>query len=159
MQTFTDKKGNRWNIELNVGSAKKVKAECGIDLFDTIQVADEKISETVFEKLSADPALLVDVIFSLCRFPATQCGLDAEKFAELFTGEVIESASDALVEEIINFSPPIRRKALTHFYQMTKNLMGKMEEEVETLLKNFDDLPEIGKQSGNSSTDTPGSAE
>jgi hypothetical protein len=159
MQTFTDKNGDLWHIELNVGSAKRVKAECGIDLIDTLQIADEKISSTIFEKLSGDIELFVNVLFSLCRKQAMDQNIDAEKFAELFTGDIIESASNALVEEIINFSPPIRRKALNHFYQMSKTLMGEMEGEMESLLKEMDLQSEIKKQLGKLSTDMLESAE
>ena len=36
MQSFLDKNKKKWTIEINVGNARKVKAECNIDLINAI---------------------------------------------------------------------------------------------------------------------------
>ena len=158
MQTFKDKNGTLWHIELNVGTAKKVKADCGVDLIEIISV-DNNVETTVFEKLSRDVGLLVDVLFSLCSIEAKERGVDAEAFAGLFIGETIETSTDALINEIINFSPPIRRKMLTRVWEMSSDLMGKMEKDAEALLKSPEFEQELKSQFSSLYTSMPGSAE
>ena len=56
---------------------------------------------------------------------------DLQRF---FDGETVVRATDALMEEIISFSPPVRQKVLNKIYQTSKSLTGKMEMEVEKVL-------------------------
>jgi hypothetical protein len=159
MQTFKDKNGTLWRIELNVGSAKRVKADCGVNLIDIVTVGDNNVETTVFERLAGDIELLINVLFSLCSAQAASSGIDAEKFAELFTGETVELATDALINEIINFSPPIRRKMLVKLWQMSTDLMGKMERDMDALINDPDFENELKNQFSLSSTNIPESAE
>lgn len=159
MQTFKDKNGELWHIELNVGSAKRVKAECNVNLIDVIVVNENDVETTVFEQLSNDIELLVDVLFTLCRNEASGRGMNAEDFASCFDGETVEKSCDALISEIINFSPPIRRKTLTKIWKMSTDLMGEMEQKVDTILESPEFESEIKSQFSKSFTDMPGSAE
>ena len=135
MKKFTDKKENEWILELTVGSAKRVKADCGIDLIDIIDVKTG-LQKSPLEELADNPMLLVDVLFSMCRKQAEERNIDDESFAELFDGEVIQDAISALVEEIINFSPPVRRKVLQKIYDKNRQLMGETEKEIESIISN-----------------------
>lgn len=134
MHCFIDKNNTKWNIELNVGTAKRVLAETGVDLVNILDFDGDKKEKSVLEKLSDDPCLLVDVLFSLCREQAKERSVDDFTFATLFDGETVVKATDVLMEEIISFSPPVRQKVLNKIYQTTKSLTGKMEMEVEKVL-------------------------
>jgi anaerobic ribonucleoside-triphosphate reductase len=57
-----------------------------------------------------------------------------EDFAELFDADAIEAAVNALIEEIINFSPAAKRKALTRFYQTAQRIAAAQEKELEKIL-------------------------
>ena len=140
MQSFQDKNGRKWNIELNVGTAKRVKAECGVDLVNAITLTrDGKAQVSELESLAEAPVLLVDVLFSLCRVQAQECGVDDFAFAELFNADAVEESCNALMEEIINFSQPAKRKALTRIYKTAQNVAVKMEKQLEAAL----DDPEL----------------
>ena len=82
MHSFQDKNGKKWNIELNVGTAKRVKSECEIDLVNVITMSrDGKAQASALERLAEDPILLVDVLFSLCKEQAKESGIDDFAFA------------------------------------------------------------------------------
>ena len=134
MQTFTDKNGECWSVELNVGTARKVLADTGVDLINVLDFDEKKQEKNVLEKLADDPQLLVDVLFSLCSVQVKERNLDDFAFATLFSGETVLQATECLMEEIINFSPPVRQKVLRKIHQTGKDLMGKMEEEVDKAL-------------------------
>lgn len=136
MNCFNDKTGRKWNLELTVGSAKYVKASCGVDLINIISFDEKNQTEhSTLEMLVNDPCLLVSVLFCLCEKQAKESDIDGDAYAELFSGETIEKAIDALVEEIINFSPPMRRKVLLKMYQTSQNLMGEMFDDLEKRLE------------------------
>lgn len=135
MQTFTDKNGKKWVIELNVGTARKVLAECNVDLINVLDFDEKKNEKNVLERLAEDPILLADVLYSLCGEQAKKENIDDFAFATLFNAQTIIEATEALMEEVINFSPPVRQKVLRKIYETGKSLMGKMEQEVEKALE------------------------
>lgn len=136
MHSFQDKNGKKWNIELNVGTAKRVKSECGIDLVNVITMSrDGKAQASALERLAEDPILLVDVLFSLCKEQAKEFEIDDFAFAELFNADAVEQASNALMEEIINFSQPAKRKALTRIYRTAKDFAARMDKQLEQILE------------------------
>ena len=141
MQTFTDKNNDKWNIEINVGTARKVLSECNVDLINVLDFDEQKQEKSVLEKLADDPILLVDVLYCLCSTQAKERNLDDFAFATLFSADTIVQATECLMEEIINFSPPVRQKVLRKIHQTGKNLMGEMEKKVEELLES----PEFNK--------------
>lgn len=160
MHTFRDKNGKQWNIELNVGTAKRAKSECGIDLVNVITFSsDGKIEAAALERLADDPVILVDCLFSLCREQAREAGLDDLGFAELFDAAAVENASDALMEEIINFSRPAKRKTLEKIYQTARRFAEKMDRKLDETLDSPEFEAEIESELSRSFTDTPESSE
>jgi hypothetical protein len=161
MQSFKDKNGFLWDFEITVGSARRVKADCDIDLLNVIEVQGENIQSTVFERLSTDPGLVVDVLYCLCKKEATERNVEPESFAMLFDGETIENASNALVDEIINFSPPMRRRILNAIRLMGEKIIEENERDLnQMLLEQEKELfGEKTIQPLNSSTSVPESSE
>jgi hypothetical protein len=143
MRCFTDKNKDKWEIEITVGTAKRVKADCGVDLINITDFAKQTgDEETPLETLMNDPALVVDVLFSLCYKQVAERGINGDAFGELFDYETIQGAVSALVEEIINFTPPVRRKVLMKMYEQGQRVMGEAELEAEKILEN----PEFEKE-------------
>lgn len=136
MNFFEDKTGQKWMLDLTVGSAKRVKAACDVDLINIVNFDESSNAPSTLEVLVNDPCLLVQVLYTLCEKQIAERGIDGEGFAELFSGETVEKAIDALIEEIINFTPPMRRKMLSKIYQTSQNLMGKMADDLEKTLDN-----------------------
>lgn len=143
MHIFTDKTGEKWNLDLNIGTAKRLSADCGVNLLDALKVKENSSAASEIERIAEDPELLVNVLYSLCQDQVKEKNLSDFDFGCRFDGAAIENASDALMEEIINFSPPMRKKALTKIYQMSRNLMGEMEGKVDKILESEDFQKEV----------------
>lgn len=145
MQSFLDKNKKKWTIEINVGNARKVKAECNIDLINAIDFSAGS-EKNVLQELHDDPCALVDVIWCLCREQAQKENVDEYTFATLFNADAIVAATDALVEEIINFSPPAKKAALIKVYQIARNFVGKQNETLNKIMEDPAFTQEIESQ-------------
>jgi len=159
MRSFEDKNKKKWNIELTVGTAHRVLGECDVDLINIVTLApDGKPQTSTLERIASDPILLVNVLFSLCKEQAKEAGVDDFGFASLFDAGAIESASEALMEEIINFSQPAKRKALTRIYRTTRDFAEKMEKQLDEVLNSPELDAEIENQLTKLYTSTPESS-
>lgn len=161
MKSFKDKTGRSWDIELNVGTVRQIKSRCYVD-FDHIITFDRREHPqdvSALEKLAEDSILLFDVIFVLCQKQIAEAGLDEEAFAELFDGDTIEAATGALLDEIINFSRPARRKVLLQLRKISKNYSEKAGKELEKILNDPKFEQEIEKSLKQSLTNAPVSSE
>ena len=104
MAVFKDNAKQEWMIELDAPLIKAVRKECAVDL-----VSD---TERPYERLYDDPILLVDTLWVLCRVQAQQRQIDQDKFAQLLTGDAIDSATEAILGAIVDFSPSRKREIL-----------------------------------------------
>lgn len=138
METFKDKNGTVWSIELNVGSARKVKSDCGIDLLNTIAIDANGLNVNLLDALATDSYLLVSVLVSLCRKQMDERRVAEEDFYELFDGDSIQCAVDALIKEVINFFPPSKRKILSMIYEKVQSFRASAEQRLEETWKNTD---------------------
>lgn len=146
MESFKDKNGKNWIIEINVGSARRVKAECGIDLLSAVTVNSEGINTSVLDSIGSDAYMLVNVILSLCRKQIDEQNITDEDFLSYFDGETIQSATDSVIKEIINFSQPSKRKMLSLIYTKVKGFRAEAEQQVEKVLNNANFLTELDNQ-------------
>lgn len=166
MHSFQDATGLTRNVELNVFNVEKIRSSCQfrdgtpVDLY---LIAEEEISsqpdqnerqKTVLEKLQAEPETLCKVIHAClnCSF---------EEFAAAMNGQSILAATDALIQEIIDFLFPSRRQAYQMAYEKSKQLdalhVAKATEMInspqfEAMLQ--DQIPGFGRLSGKSPVDS-----
>lgn len=145
MESFKDKNGKAWSIELNVGSARNVKGLTGVDLLNTIVINNNGSDTTVLDQLCEDVYMLMNVIAILCKTQMREANISEDEFFENIDACAIEGAVDALVKEIINFSPPSKRKVLNLIYAKIKSFRAKEEQHLETLIndKTFQDELDI----------------
>jgi len=106
MKTFTDSTGRAWSLAINVDAVKRVKALVNVDLLETVE-------GKLIERLVADPVLLCDIVFCLCKPQADQLGVSDEDFGRAMAGDAIEAATAAMLEELVDFFPSRRRALLT----------------------------------------------
>ena len=111
MKSFTDNTGRTWTLVVNVATIKRVRALCGVDLNSIVEVEDGKPSAKLLERLSGDPVLLVDVLYAVCRPECEQKGVSDEDFGAAMAGDAVEQATDALLDEVIDFFPAAKREA------------------------------------------------
>ena len=105
MQSFADNAGRSWTVRLNVDVLRRVRALCKVNLMDAA-------SGDLADRLAADPVLLCDVLYAVCKAEADAGGVSAEAFAEALGGDAIDEATAALLEELVDFFPKRRREVL-----------------------------------------------
>lgn len=104
MKLFRDAKGREWPISVNVTSVKRVKSLMDVNLL-------EVIGGDLSNRLMSDPILLGDVLYALCKPDVDAKGVTDADFGEGLWGDVIDSASAALWDELINFFQNARDRA------------------------------------------------
>jgi hypothetical protein len=134
MKSFKDTQGREWRITVNVTTIKRVRDLAGVDL---LHVLDGKGADgrSLIERLIADPILLVDVLYAVCRPQCAELKVSDESFGEAMAGDAIEAATAALLDEIVSFSPSPRDRAnLGRILEATRAGMERARELVEERL-------------------------
>jgi hypothetical protein len=108
MAMFQDSQGGNWSLIVTVDAIRRVRHETGYDLA-AIFTAEG------MTKLS-DVVLLVDVLCSLVGGQLAARGLTAAKFGELFDGETLERATNALLAASVDFLPSGRREVIRQLW-------------------------------------------
>lgn len=104
MATFKSRGGREWAVVVNVDAIRKVRQETGYDL--------AQIFTSEGMNGLRDVVLLVDVLASLLSGQIEKQGLTLESFGQLFDGETLEAASNALLEASVDFLPLGRREVI-----------------------------------------------
>ena len=115
MHTFSDTQGRPWTITLNVDAIRRVRSVLNINLLDAIE-------GRLLERLITDPVLLCDMLFVVIQPEAIAKGISDEDFGRSLGGDVLDVATTALLEELVDFFPSAKRivfrKALTKLKQL-----------------------------------------
>lgn len=137
MRSFTDSAGRIWMLSVNVATIKRVRALCNVDLTQIITLeSGEQPKFELLERLATDPILLVDVLYALCQPEAERRGVTDITFGEAMAGDTIESATTALLDEIIDFFPSAKRMVLTKIIAATRRFEAKSKTALEAALGN-----------------------
>ena len=100
MKTFTDNAGRTWTVAINVDALKRVRSLCDVDLMQIVGDGGK-----LLDRLMADPVLLCDVVFAVCKEEAESKGISDADFGKAMAGDPIEHATQALLEELVGFFP------------------------------------------------------
>ena len=142
MKTFVDNAQRTWTLSINVGAIKRVRALCNVNLLDIITLeADNKPNTGLLEQLSGDPVLLVDVLFAICKPEADAKSITDEDFGCAMSGDAIEFATRALLEELGDIVPEVKRRVFQKILTATR----RFEEETTKKLQELMDSGEIDK--------------
>lgn len=118
MSKFTDAEGRDWSLCLSIADVKRVRTELEIDLLD---VAGGRL----YAQLLEDPVLIVDVLHVLLSEQCEKEGVDAVGFARGLRGDVLDQATQALMEGLIDFFPRRRRDVLRAAKEATDRWMER----------------------------------
>ena len=127
MRTFTDNAGRSWTLAINVDTIRRVRSLVDVDL---LQAVEGKL----IERLAADPILLCDVIYVICKPEADQRSISDEEFGRGMAGDAIELATTSLLEELVDFFPKSRRQLLSKALAKFRHLESKAIELVDQQL-------------------------
>ena len=163
MKSFTDNTGRAWMLAVTVGTIKRVRALCGVDLANIITLEPGKQPKVdLLERLATDPVLLVDVLYAVCKPEADAKNITDEEFGRAMAGDAIELATAALLDEVIDFFPEAKRQVFRKILNATRRFEVKSKQALTELLTD----PELdGKidaaleQLMNSSSASPESSE
>jgi len=118
MRTFTDTAARVWTLALSVDAMKRVKALTGVDFRDAA-------SGRLLQELTNDPVLLCDVLYAVVKPEAEAKGVSDEEFGRGLAGDVIDQATTALLEELVDFFPLARRGVVKKLLAKVKSLEAK----------------------------------
>jgi hypothetical protein len=150
--SFSDSQGDRWDLRLDIGLARRIRDVLGVDLVNHGGDAIERLGRDVF--------LLVDVLFLTCEAQAASRGVSDEQFGRRLAGDAIAAAVDAFMEALANFTPSPRRAILTMVWQKTKAIAAAQQATVQAMLDNgqIDAAIEDVMTSGSSCSASPESS-
>lgn len=162
MKSFTDNLGRTWTLVVNVAAIKRVRALCDVDLNSIVEVEDGKPSTRLLERLSGDPVLLVDVLYAICKPECDQKNISDEDFGAAMAGDAIESATNALLEETVDFFPEAKRLAFRKILTASRRFEEQAKKRLAALMSDsaFEDrlVSELERLTG-LSPNAPASAE
>jgi hypothetical protein len=143
MKCFKDNQNRNWTIVVNVAAVKRVRSLLEINLLDVVKL-DEKNRPNVdlLEQLASDPILLCDVIYCICKPEADTQNISDEDFGMAMSGDAIEHATTALLEELVDFFPEAKRLVL----RKLMNAGEKVKHQMEKALKMELDNPQLEKE-------------
>ena len=158
MRTFRDNAGRDWTIAVNVAALKRLRATLDVDLMKIVE-------GDLLERLYTDPVFLVDVIYVLCKPQADERGVSDEQFGQAMAGDAIELATDALIDEIIDFFPNRRdreraRQVLEKFRAALEKVHDALDARAESpeLQRRLEEIALEPLNAGESSTNSPASS-
>lgn len=159
MHIFTDNKGRRWDVVLNVNQMKLVRANLSIDLVNVITLDSKgQVKVDLIDRIANDPCLLVDILAVLTRTQAEGYGVDEAEFGASLAGEAIEDATKAFLDELVDFFPGAKRLFLEKAVALSRKYTHEMTSQLRKALED----PELEKRlalSMNSSRSSPESSE
>jgi len=137
MKFFRDTTGRQWQLSVTAGTMKRVQALCGVNLYQIIELDDDS-KTSLLERLASDPILLVDVLYAVCKPQADQLHVSDSDFGEAMSGQTIDDASDALLQEIVDFFPEVKRQAMTRVLSAARRLRTAQEKQLMDLMQDPD---------------------
>lgn len=143
MHIFTDNKGHKWDVVLNVSQMRRVRATLGVDLVNVITLdAKGEVKVDLIDRIANDPCLLVDILCVLTKKQAEKEGVTETEFGESLAGESIEEATKAFLDELVDFFPGAKRL----FLEKAVKLSRKYTEEMTSALATALNSPELEKR-------------
>jgi len=113
MRTFKDNRGRDWPVTVTVSTVKRVRDLAKVDLLDDAAGKGKDAAESsVFARLASDAILLADVLWAVVQPRALELNVAQADFEDALAGDAIDAATTALLEELTDFYPPQRRRAL-----------------------------------------------
>jgi len=139
---FQDETGKSWDLTLSVGITRKIKRLFDYDISDLTE-------ETILAAL-VDQNEFASLLWTILEDQITKENMTEDDFALRLTAPVLETAGEAFLRAIANFSNPIQRKSvltlIDRIFEKTTKAADQLEEVAKTM-----DLPD--PDFGNGSTE------
>ncbi|MCG3178307.1 MAG: hypothetical protein BIFFINMI_00633 [Phycisphaerae bacterium] len=158
MKTFTDTTGRTWDIVVNVDTIKRVRDLTKISLLEIVEPGNALV-----DRLASDVILVCDVLFAVVKPQADERKVSDTDFGRSLSGDVIDQATTALLEELIDFFPSRRRAILRQAWAKVLSVKTRLEDKAEQEARTILADPRLEDQlmaalSGGSSGNSPASS-
>lgn len=124
MKYIKDNRGNQWEIDVSVAAALRIRSISGIKI--------DKYPD-VFIDLE-DLEKRVNCLYAVLKPQLDAKNINDENFAQLLTPDILDEATEILVDEILNFFPKATRDlmklTMEKTKENTKKELEKMKEEI-----------------------------
>lgn len=138
-----------WLIDINFLALKKIRARVmrrngePLDLMNIVKFsADGGVDTSILDELADDSLLLLELVYTILQEQATERGISEERFFETWQSDDLEKACDLFLEELIDFFPEAKSRALRKILASIRTIKEETLPEFEKLLKN----PELQKK-------------
>ena len=118
---FKDTDGREWELAFNVNTLKRLKATVGVpiqDLFTNSEVR-EQFNDMLF---------VFDIIACVLEPQLAERDMTVEQLAETFDADTIEVSTNALLQAIVDSSPPAVRAPLQEAWTIANTGRIKIDE-------------------------------
>ncbi|MCG3181842.1 MAG: hypothetical protein BIFFINMI_04277 [Phycisphaerae bacterium] len=158
MRTFTDTAGRSWEVVVNVDTIKRVRDLLGVNLLGIVEPGNDLV-----DRLAEDVILVCDILFAVVKPQAAERNVSDADFGKALSGDVIDTATTALLEELIDFFPSRRRAILRQAWEKVVKVKARLETEAEEKARILLADPKLEEQlmatlSGGSSGSSPASS-
>ena len=126
MHQFKDSSGRVFNVVINLGTVARLRSVLAIDLLEV----DSKVTTFGGHELplaivlqGADVVVLADVIHAVCQPHLDTLGITRDAFLALLSGDVLQDAQRALLEEWQDFFRGLNRQQSIQMIQAAKTLV------------------------------------
>lgn len=158
-QSFLDRKGQRWLVDINVATLRRVKRLTQVDFLSGVD-------GDTFVRMAEDLNLLTSVLEAACLPQIESNQMTSEQFAEILAGDVLESATEALMKAIVGFSRrPDLRRALGALLEKHSQVLKVGADRVMARIEEIDPVAvvktaeaQVAQTAGHSSTSLPESS-
>lgn len=118
MRIFKDNNGREWRLEVVIRTMKEVRDTVRTAAGEPVNLArliefepGKPVNTALLDELARDPVLLAETLWALVRDQAPE-GYGIEDFLLACDGDVLATAVDLLMEEVLDFFPEAKRRTL-----------------------------------------------
>lgn len=130
MRSFTDSTGERWEINVTLGTRELLKNRCNVDI---VAESGSSVSDLI-NALIFDFAKFADLMFVILEKQREDKGISPQELAARFDGATVDNAQQAAVEAFCDFFLQSRRchrsTALRESLELLTMAVDKATEEV-----------------------------
>jgi len=150
MHQFTDLNNQTWSLVINTLALERVDVATGIYLTELLDEQLQGLSD-----LLRRPSRLARILLVLVEDQLAAKQITPEQFLAGLAGDALAQATDAFIEELVDFFPDARGRAgLRTLLAKFRQVRDLALDEAETKLKNLDPTSVV-RQSLGSSTNSP----
>ena len=144
MQTFVDKDGSSWSIDLSIGIMEEIKGKLDIDLLDPINENDSLVMNLA-PISSKNIMLFVNMLFLLCEDQCKERDVSDVQFGKLLNMLSLQGSYDAFFKEWEDFFLSLGRKEIAEAMKKMQEVTAEVTMELTEKIRNLSqkDLQEV----------------